>query len=218
MRRINASLILASLLVFGSSAHAQTPAAFRILFGVTDTGGTRWDGTWKITPASECSIEPWRFEGVDNVVGDVFHLTSHPGHQGGTPVANGFILTVKSVVDASEFSFSTSQGAFAFRASEVPFGRGIYKLGGRVYVDRVPVTARLTRHAGGRGLSRRWRRARMATSGWLTCSSITVPTRTSFAPILPGCPRTSKCTRSPPGATRFGRGNTRAGNGAKILP
>ena len=31
-----------------------------------------------------------------------------------------------------------------FRASEVPYGKGIYKLGGRVYVDRVPVTARLT--------------------------------------------------------------------------
>ena len=81
MRRINVALILASLFVVGSSAHAQTPAAFRVLFGVTDTGGTRWDGTWKITPASEYRTEPWRFEGVDNVVGDVFHLTTHSGHQ-----------------------------------------------------------------------------------------------------------------------------------------
>ena len=41
--------------------------------------------------ANEFSAERSRFEGVDNVVGDAFHLATMPGRQGGTPVANGFI-------------------------------------------------------------------------------------------------------------------------------
>ena len=38
MRRINVALILTILLVLSSSAHAQTPAAFRVLFGVHGHG------------------------------------------------------------------------------------------------------------------------------------------------------------------------------------
>ncbi|MGA3323338.1 MAG: hypothetical protein ABSF45_02610 [Terriglobia bacterium] len=144
MRRINVGLMLTILFVLGSNAHAQTAAAFRVLFGITDTASTRWDGSLKVKQAGQYTLEPWRFEGVDNIDGEIFHLSTHPGSQGGPAVANGFILTATAVGDSSEFSFSTAQGGFSFRASEVPYGKGIYKLGGRVYVDRVPVTARLT--------------------------------------------------------------------------
>lgn len=145
MRRINIVSIVAILLALGSSARAQAPASFRILFGVTDTGGTRWDGTVKVSQAGRYTLEPWRFEGVDNIVGDTFHFTTHPGHQGASSVvANGFILTAAAVSDGSEFSFDTAQGSFSFRAADVPFGNGLYRLGGRVYVDRLPVAARLT--------------------------------------------------------------------------
>jgi hypothetical protein len=147
MRRISAGLILTILLLLVSSARAQTPAAFRVLFGVNDSLVTRWDGSIKVTQAGQYSLEPWRFETTDKVDGDLFRFSSRPGTNTGSgqlPLANGFILTAKAVGDSSEFSFSTAQGAFSFRASEVPYGGGIYKLAGRVYVDRVPVTARLT--------------------------------------------------------------------------
>jgi hypothetical protein len=150
MRRIKFAFILAILLVLSGSARAQTPAAFRILLGVTDTSVTRWDGSLKVTQAGQYSLEPWRFEGADSINGELFHFSTHPGHffgaqnSGGPPLANGFILTATAVGDGSEFSFSTAQGDFSFRASEAPYGKGVYKLGGRVYVDRVPVTARLT--------------------------------------------------------------------------
>jgi hypothetical protein len=121
------------------------------------------------------------------------------------------------VGDGSEFTFSTAQGDFSFRASEVPYGKGIYKLGGRVYVDRVPATTRLTDTpeeedypalaAGSKG-----------TSGWHTCNSITVPMLTKSARIHLRHPKTSNFTRSPQEATKFGRGDTRVENGAKTLP
>jgi hypothetical protein len=147
MRRFNFTLILVILL--GSNATAQTPAAFRVLFGVNDSTQTRWDGALTVKSGGQCSLEPWRFEGVDNIDGQLFHFFTHPDRHfdtpgAGLPVANGFILTATAVTDSSEFHFSTAQGEFSFLASEAPFGKGIYKLGGRVYVDRVPVTARLT--------------------------------------------------------------------------
>ncbi len=150
MRRINVGLILTTLLVLGSNAQAQTAAAFRVLFGVNDASETRWDGSLKVMQAGRYSLEPWRFGGPDKIEGELFHLSTRPGRfydapaHADLPVANGFIITATSVGDNSEFSFTTAQGDFSFRASEVPYGKGIYKLGGRVYVDRVPVSTRLT--------------------------------------------------------------------------
>jgi hypothetical protein len=151
MRRIGVGLSLAFLFVLGCDAHAQTPAAFRVLFGVTDATPTRWDGSFKVIDAGQYKLEPWRFDANDNIDGGAFHFSTRPGRffhlppDASRPLANGFILTASAVTDRSEISFSTAQGDFRFRASEVlPYGKGIYKLGGRVYVDRVPVTERLT--------------------------------------------------------------------------
>ena len=149
MRRIHNALLLTILLALSSTARAQTPAAFRVLFGVNDTTITRWDGSLKVMQAGQYSLEPWRFEGIDNIDGEVFHFATHAGRffnssNVALPLANGFIITATAVGDSSEFSFSTAQGGFSFRAAEVPYGKGIYKLGGRVYVDRVPASTQLT--------------------------------------------------------------------------
>jgi hypothetical protein len=149
MRRFITTLLLLILFFSSINAHAQGPAAFRVLVGVTDTSGTRWDGTYKITGVGQCTLEPWRFAGSDNIVGEFFHMATHQGmlfHTANeSPVlANGIIIRATEVGNSSEFSFTTAQGGFSFRASEVGYGKGIYKLGGRVYVDRIPVATRLT--------------------------------------------------------------------------
>ena len=133
MRRFNIVLILTILLALSDNAHAQTAAAFRVLFGVNDASTTRWDGSLKVIQAGQYTLEPWRFEATDNIVGEIFHFSTRSvsnAPSGGLPLANGFILTATAVGDGSEFSFSTAQGKFSFRASEVPYGKGIYKLGG----------------------------------------------------------------------------------------
>lgn len=45
-------------------------------------------------------------------------------------VGNGFIINADAVTTGSAFAITTAQGDFSFSASEVPYGRGIYKLGG----------------------------------------------------------------------------------------
>ncbi|HXW13920.1 MAG TPA: hypothetical protein VEN79_05360, partial [Terriglobia bacterium] len=137
------------LLVVPSWLYAQAPASFRVLLGVTDSASTRWDGTITPKQAGHITTEGWRFEGVDNIDGTLFHLNTHPvrifnNPTGGNVVANGFIINADAVSDSSEFAISTAQGNFNFRASEVPYGQGVYKLGGRVYVDRVSPASRLT--------------------------------------------------------------------------
>jgi hypothetical protein len=149
MRRINFVLIGLVLVILNSKLQAQTPASFRVLFGAADATTARWDGTLQVRQAGQFLLEPWRFESVDNIDGDNFHLSTHVGRFSGpsgdgSVLANGFIITAKAVGDSSEFSFTTAHGEFSFRASEVPYAKGIYKLGGRVYVDRVPVATRLT--------------------------------------------------------------------------
>jgi hypothetical protein len=124
--------------------------SFRVLFGVSDTVTTRWDGTVTIKPGAPYTLEGWRFEGADNIDGNLFHFSTHPPRvfvstpTTGAVVANGFIINASGVTEASEFAFTTAQGDFSFRAAEVPYAEGAYKLGGRVYVDRVPAVTRLT--------------------------------------------------------------------------
>jgi hypothetical protein len=143
------------LFVFAAFSRAQTPQSFRILLGVTDQDPTRWDGTVSVTPAAKYTLEGWRFDldeqlGLDKIEGNSFRIATHPPRLNDIPelpcgaVANGFIINADAVSESTEFAITTARGDFSFRASEIPYAAGIYKLGGRVYVDRVPHAVRLT--------------------------------------------------------------------------
>ena len=124
------------------------PASFRVLLGVTDTSSTRWDGAIEARETGAIKTEGWRFEGVDNFNGNLFHLSTHPARGFGAAtsavVANGFIINADDVTEASEFRFTTAQGDFSFKATDIGYGDGVYKLGGRVYIDRIPAAQQLT--------------------------------------------------------------------------
>jgi hypothetical protein len=140
------------LLVSGITLHAQSTASYRVLFGVTDTAPTRWDGTFSGQRVGDITATEWKFAAGDNLDGQLFHFSTHPdnrfigasGGAGAPIVPNGFILTADRVTESSEFSITTAQGDFQFRASDLAYGKGIYKLEGRVYIDRLPVSTRLT--------------------------------------------------------------------------
>jgi hypothetical protein len=133
---------------FAATCHAQAPASFRVLLGVTDSQSVRWDGTFTATGtaagAQTSSLEGWHNEAGDRILGSLFHLSTHPLGTGSTTiVANGLIINADGVTDNTEFAFTTAQGDFRFRAAEAPYGVGVYKLGGRVYIDRIPRSQRL---------------------------------------------------------------------------
>ena len=146
-------IFITELVISALTLQAQTRTSFRVLLGVTDSTSNRWDGTITVKEAGNYSLDGWRFEDQDDIDGNLFHLSTHeprlPGGalskwKTGSVVANGFIVNVNAVVDKSEFVFTTAQGDFRFQAREIPFGHGIYKLNGRVYIDRVPMATRLT--------------------------------------------------------------------------
>ena len=140
-------------LALSITVHAQSTVSYRVLFGVTDTAPTRWDGTFSGERVGKITADEWKFVAGDNIDGQLFHFTTHPDIRfagstpgGGAPIVpNGFILTAERVTESSEFSFTTAQGDFKFRASDLAYGQGIHRLGERVYIDRVPAAYRLTR-------------------------------------------------------------------------
>ena len=139
-------------LALSVTLHAQTTVSYRVLFGVSDTAPTRWDGTFSGERVGKITATEWKFMAGDNIDGQLFHFSTHPDQRfagatagpGAPIVPNGFILTAERVTESSEFSFTTAQGDFQFRASDLSYGNGIYRLGERVYIDRVPASYRLT--------------------------------------------------------------------------
>jgi hypothetical protein len=144
MNKTNFPCATFALLLLTTCLQAQTPASFRVLLGVTDSQTTRWDGTFRATGVRDAALDGWRFEAVDRINGNLFHLSTHPNAANETNiVANGVVINADGVTDTSEFAFTTAQGDFQFRTSDVPYGSGVYKLGGRVYIDRIPRAQRL---------------------------------------------------------------------------
>ena len=149
MGRIRVVLVLLILLVTGRNLQAQSSMTFRVLCGVTDATGTRWDGSLKVKGAGPYTLEGWRFEGDDSASGDRFHFSTRASRafaetEGRSIAANGILMTASAVTRAVSLSSRRHKGNSVFAPSEIPYARGIYELGGRVYVDRIPVAARLT--------------------------------------------------------------------------
>jgi len=148
MWRIRIAFVLLVLIVPVRNLPAQVSMTFRVLCGVTDAAPTRWDGALRVKNAGPYTLEGWRFAGDDSLNGNHFHFSTRPARrfgeaEGKSMTANGLLMTVNAVTESSEFVFKTAQGEFSFRGSEMNYAKRIYELNGRVYVDRIPVAARL---------------------------------------------------------------------------
>lgn len=144
------------LVVTGLAAQAQQPVSIRILLGVTDDEAIRWDGTIQAQGGQITSLEPWRFEGTDGIVGNAWHITTHIARlfSGTTPVStrgtnpfvpNGLIVNLSVPDNNTELRLTTAQGDFAFRVNELPYGQAISRLQGRVSIDRIPPSTQITK-------------------------------------------------------------------------
>ena len=119
---MNSRTLLIAVALLSSEA-LQGQVSVRILLGVGDNGPVRWDGTIAAQGAKIASIEPWRFEGTDAVVGSTWHVTTHPIRLfgGGTQVsasgvsnvvANGIIVNLSAPQSGAELKLTTAQGDF----------------------------------------------------------------------------------------------------------
>src|SRR5277367_5082670 len=144
--------LIAGVLLMCASARANV--AVRVIFGVGDQASVKWDGSAAATGTEIKLVEPWRFEREDSINGSAWTVSTHNVRAFvplfyGLPrralpiVANGVILTVTEIPDG-EIAISTLQGKFDFRLRDVPYGKSLKLLNGRVMVDRIPVAAQLT--------------------------------------------------------------------------
>ena len=118
---------------------------------MSDTESSPWDGSVRAQGGTIVSVEPWRFEGPDAITGTSWKMSTHPVRRFGAAnqqnppqvVANGVVITLTG--DASSaLEFTTAQGNFDLRLGEIGYGRGVAKLGGKVFADRIPPTSRVT--------------------------------------------------------------------------
>jgi hypothetical protein len=143
--------IAALLLLGGFWLHAQTAIGVRVLFGLTDTANTKWDGSATARAGRIAGIEPWRFEGSDAIRGETWTASTHEARLFGglaapaSPrVANGVILRLDDANDGTEIDVKTSQGDFSIRLRDIPYGKTLNALNDRVMVDRIPPVVQLT--------------------------------------------------------------------------
>ncbi|MBL8218310.1 MAG: hypothetical protein JNL62_03740, partial [Bryobacterales bacterium] len=140
-----------------SQRRAATPApapspnggtlSFRILLGVNDRTGQRWDGSIKISSGRITEIRGWRFGPNDSADLAGWKAGTRPsdGKKGkaGPILENGVVVTAAAGEDA-RFDVQLSQGSFSFQARDLPFGASKEFLDGKVLVDRSPTITQLT--------------------------------------------------------------------------
>ncbi|SPE40792.1 conserved exported hypothetical protein [Candidatus Sulfopaludibacter sp. SbA3] len=141
--------ILPALLL---SQAASADVGVRVVFGLGDVQTARWDGSAAARGAQIKLVEPWRFEDGDAVTGQSWRAATHPirlfgggnANQPNAPiVANGVILTLTDAAGA-EVDVTTTQGNFTVALRDIPYGKSILALNGRVMVDRIPAARQLT--------------------------------------------------------------------------
>jgi hypothetical protein len=127
---------------------------FRILLGIGDDQPTRWDGSLRVTGGRIRTVEVWRPAAGDAADGQTFRLTTSrlppqgaAAKKAGRPGPmqdNGLLIAAELLDAAARFDVETAQGSFSFRADQVSLGDSRSFLDGRVSVERIPSTTRLT--------------------------------------------------------------------------
>ncbi len=128
---------------------ADAAVGVRLILGLGDREQTKWDGSATARGTDIKLVEPWRFDDGDAINGSSWRVSTHPirlfggQNQQKTIVANGLILTLEETSNA-EVDVTTAQGNFTFRLRDIPYGKSINALNGRVMVDRIPAASQIT--------------------------------------------------------------------------
>jgi hypothetical protein len=129
---------------------AEGAVGVRLILGLGDREQVKWDGSATARGSEIKQVEPWRFDDGDTIAANAWRVSTHPirlfggQNQDNAPIAaNGVILTLDETSDA-EVAVTTAQGNFTFRLQDIPYGKSIKALNGRVMVDRIPAAVQLT--------------------------------------------------------------------------
>ena len=136
-----------------SSMPLRADVGVRVLLGLMDREGKKWDGSASIDRGKIAKIDPWRFGKDDEIATDgswkistapVLSFLSLIARQTPPVGPNGVILWLSGEDETSEISVKTARGSFSFRLADLPYGKFRYALEGNVAADRIPPSWRLT--------------------------------------------------------------------------
>jgi hypothetical protein len=149
---------LASLAM--TAAAAADEAGVRIRLGIGDKEPSKWDGTVTVDGGRVTAIHGWRFANGDRVTGTTGWVAStrrtqqqrrsnQPARaanaQNNAPMSdNGVILLLADATDGSRITVQTPQGTFTFTLADIPYGKVISRLEGKVDIERVAPAQPLT--------------------------------------------------------------------------
>jgi len=115
-----------------------------IIFGVTDKEPTNWSGEISVSPGEIIALSGWRLGPKATIEGNRFFLNSRfAGPKQKQIISSGLFVTLQAPDDAT-VRVATKQGEFSFRLGEIVFGQPKSFLNGRVRVERIPASFRLT--------------------------------------------------------------------------
>jgi hypothetical protein len=122
----------------------------RLLLGLSDKAGIKWDGSVTAQGAAIAAVEPWRFQTTTDriLTSNSWKCQTHaiklPWGTSNPVVANGVIVRLKNASASASLNVQTVQGGFTVALSEIPYGAFVKKLDNRIMVDRIPAVTRLT--------------------------------------------------------------------------
>jgi hypothetical protein len=152
----NVCRVIASVTALVLIAAAQTPgpsrsaapqpfSSVRVLFGLTDTEPTPWDGTVTLDSGSVKAIQGWRFGPEDSTdYARSWKAATRPQQPNNPEILENGVLITADAPPGARWSLHTPKGDFSFTLHDLQWGDQRTFLDGAAAVDRVPPTSQLT--------------------------------------------------------------------------
>ena len=119
-------------------------ASVRVVFGVTDTAPSQWDGTVKLDSGTITAIQGVRFGPEDSTdYSSSWKAATRAQGQPDNVFENGVMITAQ-VKPEARWSIHTARGDFSFTLKDITWGNQRSFLDGAVEVERIPPTTQLT--------------------------------------------------------------------------
>ncbi|MEO7649733.1 MAG: hypothetical protein ABIZ80_04645, partial [Bryobacteraceae bacterium] len=139
--------LLPGILTF-FSLQLDAAVGVRVVLGIGDKAGVKWDGSVTATGARITSITSWRFDADDAVLpSNAWRVFTRPvrSRPGVAPVVpNGVIVWLDEPEANASLQIQTAQGNFSVTLASIPYGKLAHGVNGRAMADRVPPVTRLT--------------------------------------------------------------------------
>ena len=125
-----------------------------VRFGVTDREPAEWHGKITVSAGKVERIEPWRFTSEDKIDSESWTISTRrmppqsaaERERGADAMPmgdNGFFVTLSGTTAETKVQFSTKQGDFDLALADVPLGRRLKLLDGRIEVRTVPSNSKI---------------------------------------------------------------------------